>query len=327
MALRHRTAGADMLTMLARVVLAALPLAMLVVDTSDAYAAGGNECPPGTNPVNVGSGVICVRVTDPGGPGDEGESGGTGESGQNVGPAACYKTDGTEVPCQTNDGFWWSAHQCYAAPYDAPPDSPEWQGHTDGSLWQCTICETSGAEGSCRVITIWMAPGEEPSPPTPEELAAIALGELHLARAEVRTAPAPPAATYVGVENWLWIPRSQWTTLRKSVTAGTTTVTVTATPSRVTWDGGPTSATCHAPGRPWAKGMTDAARATCSVTYRTSSEDQPKGRFAITATIAYRVTWRCTGSCPTAGGDLGLVDAPAGAGALRVLQRQTVVVR
>lgn len=148
-----------------------------------------------------------------GDPGDPGEPGDPGDSGQ--GPAGCYKADGTKVPCQTEDDYWWSGYQCYAAPFDAPPETPAWQGHTEGSLWQCTTCEAAGTATTCNVQIIWTAPGQEPRPPTPEQLAAIALGQMPLARALVHTAPEPPAVTYVGVENWLWIPGAQWTTLSK----------------------------------------------------------------------------------------------------------------
>ena len=50
---------------------------------------------------------------------------------------------------------------------------------------------------------------------TPEQLAASALGMMPLAKAEVRTAPERRRTpTYIGVENWLWIPDGQWATLR-----------------------------------------------------------------------------------------------------------------
>lgn len=302
----------------------ALALPLVVVAPRSA-ADGDSQCPPGTTPVSVGSGVICVVVTDPGEPGNPGDPGDPGGGGQ--APAGCYKSDGTEVPCQTADGYWWSAYQCYAAPYDAPPGSPAWQGHTDGSLWQCTSCQTAGTSTTCNVQIIWTAPGQEPGPPTPEQLAAVALGMMPLAKANVRTAPEAPDATYIGVENWLWIPDSQWSTLRKSVTAGATTVTVSAAPAHVSWNLGPKTVICYGPGQAWVEGMTDAASTNCGFTYKESSDHEPDGRFPITATIRYQVTWHCTGTCPTTGGDLGLVDAPAGDGAMTVLQRQTVVVQ
>jgi len=303
---------------------AALALPLLVV-VPRAAAEGDAQCPPGTDPIRAGSGVICVVASDPGQPGHPGDPGEPGDGGR--APAACHKSDGTEVPCQTHEGYWWSGYQCYAAPYDAPPGAPAWQGHTDGSLWQCTSCTTAGTSTTCNVQIIWTAPGEEPGPPTPEQLAVTALDMMPLVKADVHTAPAPPAATYVGVENWLWVPDSQWMTLSKSVKAGATTVTVTAAPSQIIWNLGPASTTCYGPGKPWVQGMTDSASTTCGYTYQESSGDQPDGRFAITATIRYRVTWSCTGTCPSTGGDLGLVDAPAGAAAMRVLQRQTVVVQ
>ena len=306
---------------------AALVLPLLAV-VPRAAADGGSTCPPGTDPVSVGSGVICVVVTDPGSPGQPGDPGDPGDSGGGGQiPAGCYKSDGTEVPCQTDDGYWWSGYQCYAAPYDAPPGTPAWQGHTDGSLWQCTRCTSAGSASTCNVQIIWTAPGQEPGPPSPEQLAATALGLLPLETADVHTAPEPPAATYLGVENWLWLPDSQWTALSKSVSAGGTTVTVTAVPSQVDWSLGPASLTCYDPGTPWVNGMTDAATTTCGYTYRETSDSQTDGLFAITATIRYQVTWSCTGSCPTTGGDLGLIDAPAGSGTMRVLQRQTVTVQ
>jgi hypothetical protein len=304
---------------------AALMLPLVVV-APGAVAGGDESCPPGTHPVSVGSGVICVAVTDPGESGHPGDPGDPGDGGQ-APPAGCYKSDGTEVSCQTDDGYWWSAYQCYAAPYDAPPGTPAWQGHTDGSLWQCTSCTAAGTATTCNVQIIWTAPGAEPGPPTPEQLASTAVGLMPLAKADVRTAPAPPDATYIGVENWLWIPDAQWSNLSKSVSAGATTVTVKAAPSQIIWNLGPTSTTCYGPGKPWVQGMTDSASTTCGYTYQKSSGGEPDGRFAIMATIRYRVTWSCTGTCPTTGGDLGLVDGPAGTSAMRVLQRQTVVVQ
>jgi hypothetical protein len=158
-------------------------------------------------------------------------------------------------------------------------------------------------------------------------LASIAVGQLPLKKAEIHTAPHAPSPTYVGVENWLWIPESQWTTLSKSVTAGSTAVTVSATPEQVLWNLGPESKTCHDPGKAWVAGMTDAASTTCSYTYKVTSAGETDGVFGISATIKYHVTWSCTGTCPTTSGDLGIVDAPAGTSTIQVLQRQTVVVQ
>jgi hypothetical protein len=311
--------------MLTRLVLAVLVLpALTFVSGPDrAFAEGG--CPADRSPVKVKQGVVCVVVTDPGekpDPVDPTASDDTDEV-----PAGCFTSHATKVPCRTPLGQWWSGRQCYAAPYDAPPGTSAWHGHTDGSLFACTKCKDAADSNSCIVDVVWLAPGESPGPPDPGELATTAVGLLRLAQADVHTAPHPPDPTYIGVENWLWVPGEQWQTLRKTVSAGGISVTVAAVPEQVVWDLGPRSETCYAAGAVWRDGMTDAANTSCSYAYDVTSEAHADDVFPIRATIRYRVSWTCSGACSSVSGSLGLVDAPAGTGAMRVLQRQTVVVR
>jgi hypothetical protein len=150
---------------------------------------------------------------------------------------------------------------------------------------------------------------------------------MPLATADVHTAPQAPDHTFVGVENWLWLPPAQWRTLTKTVSAGGTSVSITAAPSQVVWRMGPESTVCYSAGAAWRRGMTDDAVTSCGYTYQTTSASQPDGEFALNATIRYQVDWTCEGACSANSGTLGLVDAPAGSGGMRVLQRQTVVVR
>jgi hypothetical protein len=286
-------------------------------------ADGG--CQSGTTTVQTNWGVVCVVVADPGHPGNSGTPGEPAGGGHR--PDGCYKATREEVPCSTDLGTWWPGHQCYAEPSDAPAGSPAWQGHTDGSLWACSSCVQAANANSCQVNIVWLPSGQEPGPPDPGQLAAVAAGELPLAAAQVHTAPQAPDHTYIGIENWLWVPQAQWTTLSRTVTAGGTSVTVSATPSQVRWDMGPATKTCYAPGTVWRVGMTDAAQTNCGYTYSATSDSEPHGRFSVSATIRYQVDWTCTGACSTNSGTLGLVDAPTGVGTLQVLQRQTVVVR
>jgi hypothetical protein len=218
--------------MLRRLLALVIALAVLPIIGANAPAmADDSPCPAGTSPVQTKQGVICVVVTDPGTPGIPSDPGTPGGGGH--GPVGCFKADGTEIPCVTEMGNWWPGHQCYAAPYDAPPGTPAWHGHSDGSLWECTACTDAASSSTCHVQTIWTAPGQEPGPPTPGELTSVAVGLMPLAKAEAHTAPQAPDHTYVGVENWLWVPQAQWVTLTKTVTAGNTSVTVTAKPSQV----------------------------------------------------------------------------------------------
>ena len=229
------------------------------------------------------------------------------------------------MPCENEDGVWFSGYDCYAAPYDLPPGDPAWQGHEGEVMWQCIQCDSAAAAANCEVQFIWLPDGSGGSR-DPGELADSSLGQLGLKTAEVRTAPGAPSVGVVGVETWLWVPAAQWVTLSKTVTAGATSVTVTAVPERVTWDVGPETTVCTGPGRAWIAGMGDPAATSCGYTYATTSKGEPDGAFVVSARIGYRVDWTCTGSCLAPSGSLGVVDAPAGASSLRVVQRQTVVV-
>ena len=244
-------------------------------------------------------------------------------------PVGCHKSDGTEVPCQTTTATGGRATSATPLPYDAPPGTPGLAGphrRIVVAVHELHVCRhRDDLQRPDHLDGTWprarAAHSRAACVPRLSDL-------LPLATADIHTAPEPPAATYIGVENWLWLPDGQWATLPKSVTAGATTVTVTAAPSQIVWNLGPTSITCYDPGTPWVQGMTDAASDDLRLHLPGDlGQSSHKGSSQITATIRYHVTWSCTGTCPTTGGDLGLVDAPAGASTMRVLQRQTVVVQ
>ncbi|HSK95149.1 MAG TPA: hypothetical protein VK891_00905 [Euzebyales bacterium] len=106
---------------------------------------------------------------------------------------------------------------------------------------------------------------------------------------------------------WLWIDADQWEPLRTSATAGPVTSTVTATPTRVTWDmGNGDEVACDGPGRPYHERYAEQPEATdCSYTYRLSSAGQPDEAYRVTATVHWELTWDTSGA--TGGGSLGSV--------------------
>jgi len=169
-------------------------------------------------------------------------------------------------------------------------------------------------------------PGQPAAPPDPGTLAQRALDTLQLATADIRMAPQPPDMTYVGLETWLWVPQAQWTPLGKSVTAGATTVHVDAHPVRVVWDLTEGSLNCDDAGRVWADGMDSDEQTSCGYTFSSTSADQPAGAYEVAATIVYQVGWTCVGNCTSAGGTLGEVNGVTGESAIRVGERQSVVV-
>lgn len=286
-------------------------------------ASASEECPPGTTPQPGDTGIICIPADDPGDPGGTipGEPTPGGGGGQ---PACMFM--GQKIPCQTPQGTWFSSQQCYAQLLSPQPLSgdPRWEGHdpTDGSVWQCV------RPGVTFVWLYFFVPrGETPDLVDPGELGREALDTMRLAVPRLHMAPGPPASTYVNTETWLWIGQDQWGPLRKTVTAGGTTVAVTATPFRVWWDMGDGSElTCDSPGRPWAVGMSDRESTDCAHVYESTSRWEARGAFRLRSAIYYRAEWTCSGACSRPAGDLGVVAGANGLSELVVRERQSLVV-
>ena len=121
---------------------------------------------------------------------------------------------------------------------------------------------------------------------------------MKLEEAQAQIAPGPEFHTYVHIDNWLWLPEAQWHDLQETVSAGPTSVTVTAEPIRVDWNMGTETASCYDAGRVWVKGMSDAAKTSCSYTYE-SIENPTGDTHNVSAQMVYGVTWECDGACLT----------------------------
>jgi hypothetical protein len=275
-----------------------------------AYAAEADtDCPDGTVPSSGGpAGTICIPAVDPGSGGSgsdaDGPGGGTGGggTGEPSGPDPCTRYEPLEPQPPASSQYWGG-------------NSPD-----DGRL---VLCIPPGAGNPTYVF---VPDGDDP-PPDPAELGRKALGQLKLLTPEVHLAPAPPAQTYVGLDTWLWMPPGQWSSLKKSVKAGDTTVTVTAVPKSVLWDMGPGSTTCYSAGRVWkTKEMPTGSTTDCSYKYEKISDFEPGKKFKVAATITYQVDWTCDGECLSDEGTLGEVPGPAGGAAISVGERQSVVV-
>lgn len=281
-----------------------------------AAVAGG--CDPGevSAPAPSGVGTICVPAVDPGAPSG---GGGGGDSGGG-GPTTC-QSNGEVIPCTTEFGVWFPSHACYAAPLDPQPaaSDPDWGEHdpSEGTIYYCA---DGGIGGE---LPFFVANGAEPLP-DPRELAQNALDQLTLETPDIKAAPAPPLATYVGLETWLWIPQTQWRDLSLTVSAGNTSVTVVAAPKRVDWDLTESTMSCYSPGREWLKGMSSTAKTTCSYTFSKLSDSHPDEKYPITATLVYAATWTCSGACTLPSGDLGDVPSLQGETVIEVNERQSV---
>ena len=124
----------------------------------------------------------------------------------------------------------------------------------------------------------------------PAAVAQQALRSVVIPDPVIRTNPVE-AELYVRVPTWLWIEAGWWHTYSATATAGAVTATVVARPVRVTWETGDGAVvTCTGPGTPWSQGLAEDV-SDCAHAYTSSSDLQPDGTFALTATVEIEVAW------------------------------------
>lgn len=280
--------------------------------------AASASCPP--DPVDEETGLcasVDIKVPVPNSP---------GHGSPNPQSPVCPGAPGGE--CQQGTAWWSSVGQCYAYPLDPQPvpGSAGWQAiagqATGGTVMACV----GGGDA-------FYVPEGEAAVPDARTIALNAVKQVPFVTAKVHVAPDSRRHTYVYVENWLWVPVSQWRTVEARASVGGTTVTVTADPSGVEWTmGDGNTKVCRSAGRPWTDGMTDQAKTSCGYAYDTVSvkndagAHDPRGRFRLTARFHYDVRWSCTGACSAPGGALGEYTGPVSpVTEMEVRQRQTVV--
>jgi hypothetical protein len=127
-------------------------------------------------------------------------------------------------------------------------------------------------------------------------VASLARAKLDLPHPTVHTSP--PNKTYVQIRTGLWIDQGDFGTFTADATAGGTTVRAIASPKYVTWHMGESTVTCDTAGSRSGK--------TCGYTYQRSSAGQPNGKYAISVTTTWDVSWVCVqGTCDAGRGDWG----------------------
>jgi hypothetical protein len=210
------------------------------------------------------------------------------------------------VPCTSPQyGYWSNTHNCYVQldKPQPPAGDPDWQGHQpgDGAVYLCYQPETDMA------IYLW---SQDPPPaagagPTPRDVAEIAVKRMDLAAIDIGIAPKPGADSVglVGMPVWMWARNPDDHTvgpLTASASAGGITITATAKLLRVTWDMGDGSqVVCDTAGTPYNPSFGREKSPDCGHVYMKSSSDQPDGRFTVTATSDWVITWAGAGQTGT----------------------------
>jgi len=259
------------------------------------------------------TGVCLIWIEVPGEPGDPGGEGDDGPKDTGSG-AACY-WDGTKqnihkpppgpVPCTSEYGYWSNGYNCYISLLDPQPPAgdPNWQGHEpgDGAIYNCYQPQTG--------ILIWIW-SQDPPPnsgtgPTPREVAQIAIEQMDLRAIDIGITPEPgeDSIGIVGMPVWMWAANPDEHTvgpITESASAGGITVTATAKLHTITWDMGDGSeVTCMSAGTAYKASYGRAKSPDCGHTYEKSSSKKPDGKYTVTATSDWVITWEGAGQTGT----------------------------
>ena len=140
----------------------------------------------------------------------------------------------------------------------------------------------------------------------------------------------PTGSSVVGLATWLWVDPVLWHDDSVTATAGGVSATAVADPVGVTWaTGDGAQVVCGGPGVAYTSALPASSQTTyCSHSYDRSSLGQPTpdgdpddGRYGVTATVEWSVSWTAVGA--PGGGTLPTLYT-TGATSLRVVQVESL---
>ncbi len=174
-----------------------------------------------------------------------------------------------------------------------------------GNFYGLTCRDAAGNEVVNRIVRYDPAT----SAPTvdPEVLAQEAAARLAVSPPQVELSPKAGLNQIVQLPTYMWV--TNWGSDSASASVPGVTSTVTATPTKVTWNmGNGDQVVCNGPGTPFDFSRSEEGQAAdCSYTYRHSSTGQPGGVYQVSATMSYDVSWSAEGA--PGGGALPAVTA------------------
>ncbi len=175
---------------------------------------------------------------------------------------------------ENEDGNWWS-WRCSSGNFDGSIQEffdyvDQWSADNPGQVW----------------VPTGQAPPQPPVPPAILMAIAYDVMEDMVQMPTVRFNPAQ--RSIVNLETWMWFDPAAWEPVSVTASGGGNSVTVTATPGRVSVSGvpGATETACTGGGRPYTSGGgTD-----CSLTFGRSSGGQPDQRWHFQVSLTWDVT-------------------------------------
>ncbi|GAA4719651.1 hypothetical protein APR04_003491 [Promicromonospora umidemergens] len=206
---------------------------------------------------------------------------------------------GKKVPCRSVAGVWNGS--CYVKAVKPPPRAidPVWEGHTDGLIVTCTppACVERPDQSwvpDC-AFDRWIPSLPDPSGPDPEQLALRAVSQMDLNPIDIGIVPeeGPDRVGIVGMPQWMWVNEPVPNTfgpISMTATAGSASVTATASVDKVVWDmGDGTTVTCNGSGTVYEDRFDIMDSPDCGHRYT------KQGEYEVTATSYWTVQWEGMG--------------------------------
>ena len=208
-------------------------------------------------------------------------------------------------PVPREYGYWSNGYRCYISLLDPQPPAgdPSWQGHEpgDGAVYNCYQPQTD------LLIWIW---SQDPPPnsgagPTPGEVAQIAIQEMNLRAIDIGITPEPgeDSIGIVGMPVWMWAANPDEHTvgpITESASAGGITVTATAqAPQDHLGHGRRHHGRVPTAGTPYKAAYGNTKSPDCGHVYEKSSSKQAGGKYTVTATSDWVITWEGAGQTGT----------------------------
>jgi hypothetical protein len=185
------------------------------------------------------------------------------------------------------------------APREAPAPKAVDPGPVDPAdvLRDCLACSQS-------------APSPAPSAVvggiTTEQLAARAVKQLPIVGPQIGSAPAPNGSGLVGLPVWLWtaVTPLTWGPYETTASVPGQSVSARATALQIVWDmGDGHQVTCKNPGTAYTAADGAQQSPDCGYRYARSSHGKPGGKYTVTGTTTWHISWWVNGSGSAATGN------------------------
>ncbi|WP_156037316.1 hypothetical protein [Glycomyces tenuis] len=136
----------------------------------------------------------------------------------------------------------------------------------------------------------------------PAVLAQDAVDRLNLPKPKITSSPAD--YQLVRLPTWLHLGGDSWSTHSAAASVPGLTVTATARPVKATWDmGDGSTAVCEGAGTKWTPDYrAEDSSPDCGHTYTRSSAHQPSGKYTVSVTVDWAVSWSGGGQSGTVPG-------------------------